>query len=211
MRVVPFVLCALVVGCASEAGNPTRTPASREGKDGVARPNVGTAPRSARPWGDPVPGEKDEQRVLAALTAVGAGTAEAQSLLADVVMVGPALWVLLTHDDGSLKSIGTPAEARLPNRTGGAQTLEMRAFLKKTGQVSALLKAQPFRQIAAAYANGRARAATEPERKLFYAFIPFEIAGKPLTIVVSREERLVAVLANGQLMWIDLLSAYTLR
>jgi hypothetical protein len=173
----------------------------------VVTPDPSQRPKSDRPWGDPVPGDDADRRVMAALAAASGGTGS-DAGFSPTLVIGPALWSLLTHADPALAAVGTPAQAKIPLPDGSMQTLEMRTFVN-AGELPALLRSRAFQNVTAAFARGRARAASEAERKLFYAFIPFEIAGQPLTIVEQGRQHLVADLADGKVAWLDVLSAYT--
>ncbi|HXU82721.1 MAG TPA: hypothetical protein VN914_15065 [Polyangia bacterium] len=197
-----LLACASRGAAPPSAAAPAKAPAAL-----VVTPDQSQRPKSDRPWGDPVQSDEADRKVMAALGAAGKGTAPDGAFSAALV-IGPALWSLLTHADPALGAVGTPAQAKIPLPDGSMQTLEMRTFVN-AGELPALLRAAAFQKVTAAFARGHARAASEAERKLFYVFIPFEIAGQPLTIVEQGRQHLVAHLSDGKVAWLDVLSAYS--
>jgi len=165
-----------------------------------------TKPRGDRPWGDPVPDPRTEERILKDLGALGRGEPAASKALGDNVVLGPGLWAALTEADRSFATVGASSTMLVPAPGGGRREFQGRTFL--SGEVEALRTAEVFQRMAADFAKGRARPATGAERRLFYAMIPFEIAGQPLTMVDLGTARLAVSLTEGRIDWLDLLSAY---
>jgi hypothetical protein len=159
----------------------------------------------AAPPAAPAPARASE--VKAALAAVGAGQAP-PSGVATPLVIGQALWALLVKLDPALAGAGTPAPSMLPHRTGPKQTLEVRSFTHEQ-ELAALLGSPGVRKIGRAFGQANVRPATEAERELFYLLVPFEIAGRAVTIAERDADRLVVFLDDkGRVAWVDVLSAY---
>lgn len=145
---------------------------------------------------------------MQALAAISDGQAIADTLLGEPLVLGPALWAVLREIDPELGNLGIMSQAVIPMGER-MQTLEMRTFLDEDSQ-RALLGREKFRAVAETFRQGKARPATEQERHLFYIFIPFEIEGRPLTVVDMDKYTLVVLVQEGRITWLDLLSEYQL-
>jgi hypothetical protein len=122
--------------------------------------------------------------------------------------VGPALWGILVKLDPAIASAGTAAVNALPHKKGAAQTMEMRTFPDDRSP-ALLLQSPGFAKIGRAFGQAKIRAATESERETFYDFVPFEIAGKPVTISERDADRLVVFLDDHErIAWMDVISGY---
>ncbi len=73
--------------------------------------------------------------------------------------------------------------------------------------VVALLANQTFVGVARAMSAGP-RAATAAERQLLYALVPFEIAGKPITILEADKLSILVHAEDGKIGWIDAPNLY---
>jgi len=145
--------------------------------------------------------------VKRSLGLIGAGQSR-PSWLAPSMTVGPALWGILLKLDPAIASVGAAAVNTLPHKKGAAQTMEMRTFPDERALIS-LLRSSGFGKIGRAFSRANLRAATDAERELFYDFVPFEIAGKPVTISERDADRLVVYLDdNERIVWMDVLSGY---
>ena len=85
--------------------------------------------------------------------------------------------------------------------------MPMRSYLDVSAR-EALLQALAFRGLSDALGRGQSRPATEAERKFWYALIPFEIKGKPVTIIELEGNVVVVFIKDGTINWMDILSAY---
>jgi hypothetical protein len=218
--VVAAVLALGAGACAhtsASAGAPPAAPvASSDGShkgDGsngdvlVFVPDPKTKPAGDRPWGAPVPDPAVEKAVSALLSAVGDGKVEA-GRFASPLAVGPALWKILGELDAGLANAGKPSFALIPHPGSEPEKLDMRAFFD-AADVATLLRSPAFRKIGRAFASAKIRPADDAERQLFYAFIPWELVGRPVTIAERGKDRLlVYVDEQGRPTWIDVVSAY---
>ena len=199
---------AIVLSVACAHGGTASAPAS------VPAPSPPPAPVSApaaaagdHPWGPSVASQTTEAVVKRTLGLIGSGQLQATSF-APSMTVGPALWGILLKLDPTIASWGTAVVNTLPHKKGVAQTMEMRAFTDERAPTS-LLRSSGFRKIGRAFSQATLRAATDAERELFYDFVPFEIAGKPVTISERDADRLVVYLDdNERIVWMDVISGY---
>jgi hypothetical protein len=169
-------------------------------------PDPDAKPAGTRPWGAPVADPAVEKAVSDVLSAVGDGTAAAGQFFSPLA-VGPALWTLLTQLDAGLANAGKPSFTIIPHPGADSEKLDMRTFFE--ADMAALLRSPAFRKIGHAFAGGQIRAADDGERHLFYAFVPFELVGHPVTIAERGRDRLLVYLDEQRRpMWIDVLSAY---
>tara|TARA_R110002096_G_scaffold435826_2_gene663618 strand:- start:162794 stop:163945 length:1152 start_codon:yes stop_codon:yes gene_type:complete len=169
-----------------------------------------SANTGARPWGAEVPNSEVETKVMNDLRSIAAGDSDSKGL-SDVSIAGAALYQALLEADriggrSELATLGTPSTSIIS--TGdGVTKMPMRTY--RSEHRSALLRSASFLQILALIADGQARPATEAERKFWYALIPFEINGQPVTVVEASGHRLVVYLdEDGAIFWMDLLSGY---
>jgi hypothetical protein len=138
---------------------------------------------------------------------IGSGQLRATSF-APSMTVGPALWEILLKLDPAIASVGTAAVNTLPHKKGVAQTMEMRTFPDDRA-LSSLLRSSGFGKIGRAFSQAKLRAATDAEREMFYDFVPFDIAGKPVTISERDADRLLVYLDdNERIVWMDVISGY---
>lgn len=148
-----------------------------------------------------------EATVKRSLGLIGSGQSRPTSL-APSITVGPALWGVLLKLDPAIASVGTAAVNTLPHKKGAAQTMEMRTFPDDRALTS-LLRSRGFGKIGRAFSQAKQRPATDAERQMFYDFVPFEIAGKPVTIAERDADRLVVYLDdNERIVWLDVISGY---
>jgi hypothetical protein len=202
-----LLMCATCAHSSNTPNKPVGTPEkSARGTTVIIVPDPNAAPKSSSPWGQSMPDSANEAAVHAALATVQQGGSAALAKLQSVLIMGPALWDYLKRLDSSLVPHGTPSELHLPLPDGKVQILESRSF--KEEELSALVSSLGFQKVMQVFATGSPRAATEEERKLFYAMIPFEIAGKPVTVVDVEDQKLITNLLEGKLMWLDLISSY---
>jgi hypothetical protein len=138
---------------------------------------------------------------------IGSGQLRPNSF-APSMTIGPALWGILVKLDPAIASVGTAAVNTLPHKKGAAQTMEMRTFPDDRA-LSSLLRSSGFGKIGRAFSQATLRAATDAEREMFYDFVPFDIAGKPVTISERDADRLVVYLDdNERIVWMDVISGY---
>jgi hypothetical protein len=169
--------------------------------------------KSARTPGIPVESVVDDPQtqrlVMEALDDVALGRGEYQKHLSVPFMIGPGLWGELLQLEPRLAELGTESTSVVP-MSRGTSVWKMRSYLDESavGEIGHHIK---FRAVAEAFRGGRVRPATPQERKLFYAMTPLEIAGKALTVLcVQPDHRLAIYVEGGKLVWIDLISRFTL-
>jgi hypothetical protein len=173
----------------------------------VTAPNPKDKPSGDHPWGAPVADAAAEKAVSEALAAVGDGQADV-GRFGEPLVVGPALWKILVGLDAGLANAGTFSLALIPHPGRDPEKLEMRTFLE-AAEVGVLTRSPAFRKIGRAFATANIRPADDGERQLFYAFVPFELAGQPVTIAERGRDRLLVYLdEHHRPTWIDVLSAY---
>ena len=200
------VAIVLSVSCShgGTAAAPASAPASSPAPPPAPAPVAATGDH---PWGPPVASETTEAVVKRTLGLIGSGQLPPTSL-APSMTIGPALWGILLKLDPAIASWGTAVVNPLPHKRGAAQTMEMRTFTDDRAPLS-LLRSTGFRKIGRAFSQATLRAATDGERELFYDFVPFEIAGKPVTISERDADRLVVYLDdNERIVWMDVISGY---
>jgi hypothetical protein len=199
------LVLVLSVACAHGGTAAAPPPASSPPAQAPASAPVPTA--GDRPWGASIANETTEAAVKRSLTLIGAGQSR-PSWLAPAMTVGPALWGILLQLDPPIASAGTAAVNTLPHKKGVTQKMEMRTFTDDR-QLIALLRSPGFSKIGRAFSQAKLRAATDAEREMFYDFVAFEIAGKPVTISERDADRLVVYLDdNERVVWMDVLSGY---
>jgi len=202
------VVIILSVACA-HGGTASSPAAAPPPPAAVAPPTPAAAPVATigdRPWGAPVASDTAAV-VKRTLGLIGAGQSQPASF-APSMTVGPALWGILVKLDPAIASVGTAVVNTLPHKKGTAQTMDMRTF-RDDSALGSLLRSSGFRKIGRAFSQANLRAATDAERELFYDFVPFEIAGKPVTISERDADRLAVYLDdNERLVWIDVISGY---
>lgn len=197
---------AIVLTVACTHGGTAAAPAPASSPAPAAAP-APVAVTGDHPWGPSVASETTEAVVKRTLGLVGSGQLPPSSF-APSMTVGPALLGILLKLDPAIASWGTAVVNPLPHKKGAAQTMEMRTFSDERAAIS-LLRSTGFRKIGRAFSQATLRAATDGERELFYDFVPFEIAGKPITISERDTDRLVVYLDdNERIVWMDVLSGY---
>jgi len=200
------VVIILSVACAhgGTASSPGAAPPSPPAAVAAPAP---AATAGDRPWGALVASDATAVVVKRTLGLIGAGQSQATSF-APSMTVGPALWGILVKLDPAIASAGTAVVNTLPHKKGAAQTMDMRTFGDDSA-VGSLLRSSGFRKIGRAFSQANLRAATDAERELFYDFVPFEIAGKPVTIAERDADRLAVYLDdNERVVWMDVISGY---
>lgn len=175
---------------------------ARRPRGGAAGKTVVLAPGGAEGPGEPVADLQAEADAMAAVKALsqppGAGGPAWQH-----VVCNPTLWKRLRDLSPTLSTAGVPVKAM----TGG-MVMEGRAFLQqKEGALAALFGDGDFQKLMGRFASGRARTATAQERELIYALIPFEIKGRPVTVVEAAGDVLYIESQKG-LLWLDIISDY---
>jgi hypothetical protein len=155
------------------------------------------APQGA---GDVVVDDAQVRRCMAARDAV-VSRQGAVERFADKILVGPALWEAL-----QLGSLGVELVVTLQTRRG-AQELHGRYFDGDERQK--LLSAKALQQVFAKVSGGRAANATE--RATYYELVPFEISGKPVTVLGEGDARLICDTEGTRVLWIDLIGGYLRR
>ncbi len=189
------------------AAKPAAQPTTAQNRATVVDPGAKAQVDANRPWGAPVPDATTEKRARAILSQVVAGPAERVSQLARPLVLGPALWSFLLRTSPMARDFGTPGTAVISHTDGSSEAMPMRTF--SDDNAIARLAGQPsFLRLLGGFVTGTARAADEEERKLFYAIVPIEIVGKPLTILQTGDDRLAVILNEDRVVWLDLLSAY---
>ncbi|MBI5239622.1 MAG: DUF3859 domain-containing protein [Elusimicrobia bacterium] len=159
-------------------------------------------PAGAEGPGDPVPDLRAEAAAQAAVAALARPPAAGGPAWQNVIC-NPTFWKRLRDQHPMLAGSGIPVKAIM-----GGTVMEGRAFLKrKEGALAALCNSGSFRKIMGRFAAGRARTATAQERQLVYALVPFEIKGKPVTVIEASGD-ILYVEAQGGLLWLDILSDY---
>jgi len=175
--------------------------------------NIGpdaSASSGERPWGEPVPDGEQEAKALAMMQSIGTGTADV-AILSETLVLGPGAYrTLLGVDKESgrddIASTGTPSTS-VVSSGDKVVSMPMRSYLDVSAR-EALLQALAFRGLSDALGRGQSRPATEAERKFWYALIPFEIKGKPVTIIELEGNVVVVFIKDGTINWMDILSAY---
>lgn len=164
----------------------------------------GCKPANTPTAGASVPSTAAEQE---ALELVGGFGAYAPSHGVEAVILGAAIWSNV-RKDAELSRHGKKTTFLVSTGNGKTQPLEGRGYsAKEEGTLEALGKSAAMKEVLVLFSKGKSRAATAAERTFFYAFIPFEIEGKPLTVVEGGGEKLV-VYKDGGLLYLDLLSGY---
>jgi hypothetical protein len=198
-------------GCAHHpvsTGAPSPGAGDAQGKKVlVYAPDPAARPAGDQPWGAPVPDQAAETTVRETLASIALGQGGAGRFSLPLV-VGPALWKAMVAADGALEHVGEPSFTLVQNADGSSQKMDMRSFGDEAA-VGALTRSFVCRKVAALFVSGTIRAANSDERKLFYAFVPFELAGRPLPIAEHGRDRLVVYLDEHRRPgWIDIISAY---
>lgn len=165
--------------------------------------SLAIVPGKAAGPGEPVPDAKAEKQALAAIASLASPQAKPPAWTSAIC--SPAFWKALRELDPALASKGTPTQ--MVAGPPGSKALEGRTFLQKPDGIAALLASPGFRKLMSAFASGAARAATREERALIYSLIPFEIKGKPATVVVKGSD-ILFINAEGGGLWLDIISAY---
>ncbi|CAN5780639.1 hypothetical protein BH11MYX3_BH11MYX3_02100 [soil metagenome] len=194
-----LLIVALAAACSKDSPAPAPAPAP------VATP---AAPKQAvEPWGAAVADPKGDQIAMHALSMLASGDPKASELVGDALFIGPALWAGMVDIDKQLATLGTDSKAVV--KTGPTpHELSMRSFIEADARTK-FLKTDAMKTIATLFAAGRPRAANELERHLLYALVPFEIAGKPVTVVETASRvTLIVVIENGKLYWLDIPGMY---
>lgn len=206
-----LVLSTCLLACAHPATKPAAQPSKDRGSALILVPEANPAVDKRRPWGAPVPDSATEARVRTLLSQVVAGEPWTRvSVFGRPLIIGPALWSFLLKATPTVRDLGTPGTAIIPHPDGTSEDLTMRTFLDD-GAVAQIAGQAAFLRLLEGFVAGSTRAANEEERKLFYTMVPFEIFGKPLTILQTEDARLVVDLdglENGRVMWLDLISGY---
>jgi hypothetical protein len=196
------VVIVLSVACTHGGTAPAPASASAPASAPAPVPSTGD-----RPWGSPVASDTTESAVKRTLALIGSAQAR-PSWLAPALTVGPALWGILVKLDPPVASAGTATINALPHKKGPAQKMEMRTFADDRALIL-LLQSPGFIKIGRAFSQGVIRPATDAEREIFYDFVPFEIAGQPVTIFERKDDRMVVYLDDHErIAWIDVLSGY---
>lgn len=180
-------------------------------KDAVILAPDAAASAGERPWGASVPNTEQEAKALELAKSIGSGSAKV-AVLSEILVVGPGMYrVLLDLDKrqgrNDIASIGTPSTTIVP--VGDKVTkMEMRSYLNLIDR-EALLKTLSFRGLNQVMGGGSSRPATDVEREFWYALIPIEIKGKPVTIIEFQGHIVVVYIENGTIGWLDILSEYS--
>ena len=166
----------------------------------------------AHPWGAPIVAPDTDLAIMRALSKIATGDAKAIDTVSEALVVGPALWAGLLEVDKDNKppqfaKLGTDSKAIVPV-DGKTHTLPMRTFIDAKDRKQ-LLASQSFRELATLFASGKPRPASDRERRLLYALVPFEIATTPVTVIdTSGGLQLLVVLEKGRLFWLDIPNMY---
>ncbi len=175
-------------------------------------PTTAAAPAPAQkhseePWGAPVADPKGDLIAMRAMSLLATGDPKAAELVGDVLFIGPALWAGMVDMDKQLATLGTSSKAVV--KTGAtARELDMRSFIEADARTR-FLATDAMKTIATLFAGGRPRAASELERHLLYALVPFEIAGKPVTVIdTTSRVTLLVVIEKDKLYWLDIPGMY---
>jgi len=156
-------------------------------------------PAEQKPWGAPVADAAAEAEAKAWLAGLRTGETKPPGALT----IGAGLWSLMGSDE-KLAALGIPATFRVA--IGDKVYMPPgRAIPEKDG--AAALATEAFHTLAEYFAEAEVGPATEDERRLLYVVIPFEIAGKPVTIARRGGDRLVVLIEEGS-VWLDLLDPY---
>jgi hypothetical protein len=210
MRARDLVLLMLLA-CSKSADPPPQPPPSPAADArGSAADAAAPADAEAPPkWGASVPDPNAERQAMELFAAVAGGKAKPDAVLAPVLIIGPGLWQLLSRSDAAIAKLGTPSQAMVP--TGSApQLLDMRSFIEPTDR-KAVVTNPALVGVARLMMQGKPRAATDAERRLFYALSPLEIAGHPMTVIDTDRLDILVFAEDGKLAWIDAPGAYSNR
>jgi len=196
-------LLVLVLACGKAADPPKPKVVDARIVDAMAidAPTI-DAPES--PWGAPVKDPAAEKLAMEAFASIAGGKAKPE-LFGDIVIVGPALWKTLAGADKKLAKVGTHSEAVIPGAK--LQKLEMRTFIQPKDKQS-LLASTAVRGLAQHMMDAGPRPANAAERQLFYALVPFELVGKPVTILEHPDISLIVYAEDGKILWLDASSLY---
>ncbi len=166
-----------------------------------------TKPAQPGPWGAVVADPNSDMIAMRAVSMLATADPKVHEVLGDILMVGPALWAALVDMDKQLATLGTDSQAVI--KIGGApRKLPMRTFLEADARAK-FLATDAVKTLATLFAAGKPRAANDFERHLLYALVPFEIAGKPVTVIDSPSRiTLLVVIENGKLYWLDIPGMY---
>jgi len=212
MRARALVLAMLLACSKSAEPTPQPRPGAADEARGSAAADAApadAAPADAAPapaWGAPVPDPKAEREAMELFAAIAGGKAKPDAVLAPVFVIGPGLWKLMAGNDAAFGKLGTKSQAVVP--TGDKpQMLEMRSYLEAKDR-KAVVTNRMFVSLARLMMQGGPRAATDAERHLFYALSPHEIAGHPITVIVTGKVAVMVFAEDGKLSWIDAPGAY---
>ncbi|MFH2204137.1 MAG: hypothetical protein ABIJ96_13540 [Elusimicrobiota bacterium] len=173
-------------------------------RKGAAKPagkTVVIAPQEAQGPGAPVAGSQEERQALAVVAELARPPGKEPRRWSSIVC-NPSVWKRLKALDAAVAELGTPSTAMT-----AFGKLEARAFLKQKNELAPLYASPGFQRFMASFAEGAARAATQEERKEIYAMIPFEIKGKPVT-VIDKDGALLFISFAQELLWLDVISDY---
>lgn len=192
-----LLIVALAAACSKDPPAPAPAPA----------PTPSAPTPAVEPWGGAVADPKSDQIAMHALSMLATGDPKASELVGDALFIGPALWAGMVDMDKQVATLGTDSKAVV--KTGPTpHELSMRSFIDADARTK-LLKTDAMKTIATLFAAGRPRPANEMERHLLYALVPFEIAGKPVTVIdTASRVTLLVVIENGKLYWLDIPGMY---
>ena len=195
------LIVALGIACSKDPA-PSPAPAAAPTPEPVAKHGP-----AEQPWGAPVADPKSDMVAMHALSLLAKGDPKAKELAGDVLFIGPALWAAMVDMDKQLATLGTDSKAVVKSGANPHE-LAMRSFIAADAR-DKFLATDATKTIAALFAAGRPRAASGSERQLLYALVPFEITGKPVTVVETASRvTLLVVIENGKLYWLDIPGMY---
>jgi hypothetical protein len=158
--------------------------------------------------GDPVPGTGHEERCVAAIKAVGTG-ADVNLYFSNALILGPGIVQAMTGDQRKFPKGGTPA--LITAVFSGRRMFFMGRFVKGN-DLEVLLSSERFKEMLRGVADGAARPATREERDLYYSLVPYEIEGKPVTVLQKGKRRLLVDGGdNLENAWLDMIDEYPLQ
>ena len=175
------------------------------GKDSNSWTHISPARNSPERGGEPVIGTGHEELCAAGIAAIVDGQ-DAASRFCDPLIVAPGFAHAMT---GQTKfPFGTPTPIHGPS--GGGEYFFL-AYRVADEDLVAMTKAKTLRAFLRRFTGRKAVPATREQRSLYYALIPFEIAGYPVSVIQDGSAcLLLQANTNDKILWLDMIDQYPL-
>ena len=162
--------------------------------------------RSSAGGGESVPGTGHEDRCALAITAIveGRGLTEHFS---DPLIVAPGF----VHAMMGSEPIFPYGKAALMRLNSGGREIMFLCYRVAGDERSSCLGANEVREFLRGFGGQQAQPATREQRALYYALIPFEIAGEPVSVIQDGKRCLLLQATDKGVLWIDMIDEYPLR